>query len=371
MPIGFRGGRVRVSQCAALAVAALLAVGCADTDETLRISSGMGQQHFWTGHHMDGFADALEQADPSFRFSRFYSGSLVTPGQELNALQNGIIDVASPLLAPYHEGRFPLSDVTQLPTLHTTALQITQAFQALLDSERELADGRTFYEYELGGDKGLVAWPVGATSAYSLATTGAELRHPDDIAGMPIRAGSSLHTMLLQELGATPVTMTSADSYEALSRGTVEGTILSVADWPSYSFEELLDYAIIGISMGHWESYLAVSAATWNGFTEEQRRTWDRIAREMALTNARHIDEVENVVRERARGAGTRFVPMQELPADMQQHLARAAARTWIRWIERLETDGHPARATALLWAELIREQGGAIPPGAAEYLGI
>jgi TRAP-type C4-dicarboxylate transport system substrate-binding protein len=123
--------------------------------------------------------------------------------------------------------------------------------------------------------------------------------------------------------------------------------------------------------MGHWESYLAVSAETWNALTEEQRRTWDRIAREMALTNARHIDEVENVVRERARGAGTRFVPMQELPADMQQHLARAAARTWIRWIERLETDGHPARATALLWAELIRERGGAIPPGAAEYLGI
>lgn len=364
-----RTGKRRSAGLLGLLAAVVLGLsGCGSESETLRISSGMGQQHFWTGHHMEQFADAVEAEVEGLSFVRFYSGSLVTPGHELGALQNGVIDVAAPLLAPYNEGRFPLSDVTQLPTLGTSSQQVTRAMLALMDSDETLADGKTFYEYELG-DKGVQGWPVGATSAYSLATTGKRLTRPEQFDGLPIRAGSALHTMLLQELGATPVTMTSADSYEALSRDTVEGTILSVGDWPSYSFQELLRYAIVGISMGHWESYLAVTESTWQGMTASQREQWDAIARATALANAEHIDQAELDVREQARAMGTEFVPINELSEAMQSHLAEAASRTWVRWIEQLEADGHPARATALLWAELVREQGGRIPEGAARYL--
>ncbi len=336
--------------------------------ETLRISSGIGQQHFWAGEHMDPFIKAIESADIGIDFEAYYSGSLVTPGQELDGLKDGIIHVAAPLLAPYHEGRFPLSDVTQLPTLETDSELVTDALLELMDSDHELKAGKSFYEYELGS-KGIRGWPVGATSAYSLATTGIELREPSDIEGLPIRAGSPLHTILLEELGATPVTMTSADSYEALSRNTVEGTILSVADWPSYSFEDLLKYAITGISMGHWESYLAMTEETWQGLTDEQRETWDRIAREIAMENARHIDQQEVKVREQTSADGTTFVQIEDLSEDMQEHMSQAASQTWIRWIEQLEEAGHPARAVASQWAGLIRDRGGKIPDGAAEYL--
>lgn len=357
---------VRITAAGLLAGSVALA-GAASA-ETLRISSGIGQQHFWAGEHMDPFMEAIEAADIGIDFEAYYSGSLVTPGQELGGLQDGIIHVAAPLLAPYHEGRFPLSDVTQLPTLETTSELVTDALLELMDSDQELKDGKSFYEYELG-DKGIRGWPVGATSAYSLATTGIELKEPSDIKGLPIRAGSPLHTILLEELGATPVTMTSADSYEALSRNTVEGTILSVADWPSYSFEDLLEYAITGISMGHWESYLSMTEETWQGLTEEQRETWDRIAREVAMENARYIDKREVTVRENTSADGTTFVEIDELSEEMQAHMSNAASQTWIRWIEQLEENGHPAKAAARQWAELIIERGGKIPEGAAEYL--
>lgn len=348
----------------------LVLTGCDRGQDRIRISSGMGQQHFWTGHHMDGFADAIEAADAGLGFIRFYSGSLVTPGQELGALRNRVIDVAAPLLAPYNEGRFPLSDVTQLPTLATTSEQVTRAMLALLDSDQALVDGQTFYDYELRS-KGLRGWPVGATSAYSLATTGRQLSAPGDLRGLPVRAGSALHTMLLEELGATPVTMTSADSYEALSRNTVEGTILSVGDWPSYSFQELLRYAIVGISMGHWQSYLAVTDATWASFDDAQQTLWDQTARRMAMENAAYIDRAELEVTETAQADGIRFVAIETLPEPMQAHLGEAATRTWIRWVEQLERQGHPARNTAALWARLILAEGGELPDGVADYLAL
>lgn len=339
------------------------------TSQPLTMSAGLSQTHFWVGNYMDPFADAIE-AETDLAFTRFYAGELVAVGGELDALQSGVISVAAPLLAPYHEGRFPLSDVTQLPTYGTDSRMVTRAFQRLLASEVEVRAGKTFYDYEIT-DKGLVAWGLGATGAYAISTTGAELNRVEDFRGMPVRAGSALHTIVLERLGVTPVTMPAASAYEALSRGTIDGIILSIGDWVSYSLEELLTYTVTDVAIGHWQSYLAMTQRTWDGLTNEQRDSWARVADAVTTSNAEYIDEQDGAVRARALASGATFVPVQQLPVAMRDHIARAATETWIHWIEQTERNGHPARATAVLWAELVVAQGGALPEGVADYLSL
>lgn len=351
----------------AATVAAMLGMGAPAQATDLTIAASLPEVHFWVGAYLNPFADAMEK-DTNIRFQRFYAGSLTSVGRELDALQGGTIDVAAPLLAPYHEGRFALSDVTQLPTYGTTSVMSTQAFQKLLDSDVALKDGKTFYEYEIS-DKNIRAWPLGATGAYAISTTGKVLNAPEDLQGMPLRAGSALHTIVLKELGATPVTMPSAQAYEALSRGTIDGMVSSIGDWKSYSFQELLKFTITGVSLGHWESYLATTDEVWNSLTDEQREAWDRIARQVALDNAAGIDKQDQDVRQAAEADGSQFVDIESLPEAMQQHVAKAAADTWIKWVEQTEDKGHPGKATAKLWMELITEQGGKVPAGVAEYL--
>lgn len=335
--------------------------------QNLTISAGLAEHHFWVGAYMDEFADRVE-AETDITFTRFYAGELVSIGGERDALDSGVIDVAAPLLAPYHEGQFPLSDVTQLPTYHTDSVVVTRAFNALMDSEEEIAEGRTFYDYEIG-DKGLRAWGLGATAAYMISTAGEAVREPGDLQGMPMRAGSALHTVVLEQLGVTPVTMPAAEAYEAMSRGTIDGIILSVGDWISYSLEELLDYTITDVAIGHWQSYLAMTEDRWNQLSEEQQERVDAIAREVTEANARHIEDQDARVRSEAADEGAEFVPVSELSPDMQEHIADAARETWIQWIEDVEDDGHPARETASLWAELIVAEGGELPDGVADYL--
>ncbi|MEO2197893.1 MAG: TRAP transporter substrate-binding protein DctP [bacterium] len=355
-------------------VAASAAPSCSSsssptTSQPLTMSAGLSQTHFWVGNYMDPFADAIE-AETDLAFTRFYAGELVAVGGELDALESGVISVAAPMLAPYHEGRFPLSDVTQLPTYGTDSRMITRAFQRLLASEVEVSAGKTFYDYEIA-DKGLVAWGLGATGAYAISTTGAELTRVEDFRGMPVRAGSALHTIVLERLGVTPVTMPAASAYEALSRGTIDGIILSIGDWVSYSLEELLTYTVTDVAIGHWQSYLAVTQRTWDGLTDEQREAWGRVAGAVTASNAEYIDEQDRDVRARAQADGATFVAVQQLPVEMRDHIARAAAETWIQWIEQTERNGHPARATAVLWAELVVAQGGALPDGVADYLSL
>src|SRR5690606_1171145 len=105
-----------------------------------------------------------------------------------------------------------LADVTQLPTIGTDGARVTRAFQKMLDSDKKIVGDKTFYQYELG-DKGIRGWAVAGTAAYSMSTTGKELKTPEDFRGLPIRSGSAIQAMFIEQLGATPITMPGSETY--------------------------------------------------------------------------------------------------------------------------------------------------------------
>lgn len=360
--------RLARNLAAAAAILGGALTGAANAAELI-ISTGLGQPHMWVAHHMNPFAEAIEKgSNGEITFTRFYAGELTSVGRELDGLQSGAIQVAAPLLAPYHEGQFPLSDVTQLPVYGTNSPMVTRAFQKLLDSDAELKDGKTFYQYEIA-DKGIRVWALGATAPYSISTAKKVLAEPGDFAGVPLRAGSAIHTIVLEKLGATPVTLPGPQIYEALSRGTIEGLVIAISDWPSYTIEPLLRQSIVDVSIGHWESYLAVSDAMWDGLTDAQKTLFDETARRIGLENAQKWEDNVGIVREKSTVDGGAFVSINDLSPAMQQHIAKAAADTWISWIEKTEANGHPAKAAAKLYAELIQAEGGSLPDGVADYL--
>ena len=92
----------------------------------------------------------------------------------------------------------------------------------------------------------------------------------------------------------------------------------------------------------------------------------------MALANADHWEAGQlQVVKEAAKAKGAVFVPVGELPPAMQSHISKAAAGTWIAWVEKMEAAGHPGKAAAKLYAQLITTAGGRLPQGVAQYLGM
>lgn len=352
--------------------AGLMAGAGAVSAQNLTLSTGLGQPHMWVAHHMEPFAEAMEsKTNGEVTFTKYYGGELSAVGRELDSLNSGVIDVAAPLLAPYHEGRFPLSDITQLPTYGTTSPMVTRAFQGLLDSDVEIAPGKTFYNYEIG-EKGIHVWAIGATAPYSISTTSKVLKEPGDFTGTLLRAGSALHTIVLGNLGATPVTLPGPQAYEALSRKTIDGIIIAISDWPSYSIQELLRHSIVDVSIGHWESYLAISDAAWDNLSPEHQKQFDETAREVALTNADKWESNLVEVRQKSEAEdGGSFVSIKDLSPEMQAHMDKAARQSWIDWIEKTEAAGHPAKATAKLYAQLIMAEGGALPDGVGAYLGL
>lgn len=336
----------------------------------LRISSGVGDKHCWTAGHMMPFADAIEKrTNGRVKFTRFVAGELCKAGQEYECLKGGSVDVAAPFLAPYHAGMFPLSDVTMMPVMNTTTIEATRAFEKLVASKVPLKAGKTFYQLEIES-RGLVAWPLGPTEPYYISTLGKRFNKVSDIKGTPIRGGAQATLSFIKAFGATPVYMTGMDTYEAFSRGTLQGIVYSIPDWKAYGFQELIKYTITGLSLGHWPSYLAVTKKTWDKFPADIQKIWNDTANEMAMESAKYwVSLRDPVMKEAKEKYKIVFEDISKLDPGVQKAIANAAVETWKSWITEIEGKGHPAKATARLWAQLITAEGGKLPPGVKEFL--
>ncbi|BBO73092.1 hypothetical protein DSCW_05090 [Desulfosarcina widdelii] len=336
----------------------------------LRISSGVGNKHCWVAGHMVPFTERVEKAtNGQVKFSRYFAGELHKAGKGLESLKGGSIDVADPFLAPYHAGVFPLTDVVQLPVLNTDSINITEAFIKLFNSKEIIENGKTFYDLEIES-QGLVAWPVGPTDAYVISTTGKRFNDTSDIKGTPIRGGARTQLIFLKKLGATEVYMTGMDAYEAFSRGTIQGIVYSIPDWKAYGFTELIKYTIVGVSLGHYPSYMAMTKDKWERFPDDIKTKWKRIAFDMARESAKYWMSLrEPTVKESMEVYKAEFENVKKLNTTVQKVINNAAIETWKTWIAEEEKKGNPAKKVAKLWAKYVLEVGGALPDGVEELI--
>jgi len=149
-----------------------------------------------------------------------------TPPQLLTQVRDGVADVVW-TLPGYTPGRFPVSEVFELPFINRTR---DGSSRALWDfAEKNAAK-------EFAGVRPIALWVSGP---YALHTRDKEVRTLEDIKGLKIRTPSRLGTKLLEALGATPVGMPVPQIPESLSKGVIEGALLPWEVVPAFKVQEL------------------------------------------------------------------------------------------------------------------------------------
>lgn len=368
---------MKKSTLAALASAASLSLVAAcggggsggegdDEAITLRVGSGLSEQHAWWVGTMVPWMDKVEElTDGQVTFETFTGGELVEIPDEVDAVQNGTIDIG--LLAPiYLPDQFPMAEVTMLPISHSDAVIASKAWDALLKSEEELADGKTFYDSQFG-DKGLKVWTVPTTAEYAISTTGKELDSVAAVEGMSLRTPSRIHENYASKIGADSVTIPAVEMFDALSRGAFDGSFYSVPDWSGYGFQDLFKYTLTDINFGHFNGLIGMTEATWDGLPADVQEAMEQAHEEVYEAGAEEwIGRGEEMIAYN-EGKGGKFVSFDEIDPAVQEHLLQGVEDTWTDYIELLEEDGLPGKDVALLWRDLLVEAGGEVPPGIAE----
>jgi TRAP-type C4-dicarboxylate transport system substrate-binding protein len=330
---------------------------------SLTASSGISAQHSWQIGFFNPFMERVEkESDGAVSFKVFTSGELVSLGTEYDALRQGQIDVALTFMAPYDPKRFPYSEVTMLPLLKSDAKIASSAMQTVMKSDREIADGKTYYQLEFE-DKGLVAFANPLTEPYVMATTKTKLETVEDFTeSIRLRSPSRVHEILAANLGLTSISMPVTDAYDALSRNALDGMFHSVPDWISFGVDELLKHTIEGVNLGHFLGHTAMTKETWDKLSPEVQESMKKATDEIIFDGAEVWIAGTVKGKESNISKGGEFTHFNDLDPAVQDHINKALVDTWFAWIENLESQNLAGKEMAILWRDAVIEAGGEVP---------
>jgi TRAP-type C4-dicarboxylate transport system substrate-binding protein len=193
--------------------------------------------HFWpgaSGVNQDIFevwAETVqEESDGELRVENFPSGTLAKPDSIYEAAVNGIADIGITAQG-YTAGRFPLSQIVELPGVATTATQGACVLQTLYNQghlDEEYADTRPLFMFTTG--------PGG------IHTIDTDVQSPADLEGLRIRRPTAVAGDILENLGAIPVGMPAPDIYTAMQRGVIDGLSFPWEGLMGFRINELVNY---------------------------------------------------------------------------------------------------------------------------------
>ncbi|MGM8899309.1 MULTISPECIES: TRAP transporter substrate-binding protein [unclassified Psychrobacter] len=228
-----------------MALTALIGfAGCSQSNDTANDTSATSSEetttlrfaHFWpatSATHKDVFAPwakkVEEESNGRLKVEIFPSATLSKADAAYDAAAKGTIDIGSQLQG-YTNGRFPLTQITELPGLSNSATQMNCMLQTLYD------DGVISSEYE---DTHLLF--MMGTGPGGIHTIDKEIRKPEDLKGLRIRRPSAIAGDIIEAAGGTPVGLPAPDLYTSLQRGVLDGLSLPWDATGSFKLIELVN----------------------------------------------------------------------------------------------------------------------------------
>ncbi|HEY1503510.1 MAG TPA: TRAP transporter substrate-binding protein [Stellaceae bacterium] len=167
------------------------------------------------------------------------------------------------VLFNYVAGKFPFAEVGALPNLADTSEHGSDALWRLYQS------GTLDSEFDQAKPLMLIALPQ---SIVHLTKPPKSLK---DLTGERIVGPTQLTALAAQYMGAQPITLSSPEAYEAMNRGTADGTILSWNVYYSFKIGEVAHYHI-DQPMGTAAGMIFMSRKRYDALPAAAKETLDR-----------------------------------------------------------------------------------------------
>lgn len=297
-----------------VALAASLAALAADARD-LRIAPAAPPAHPANGTMYVNFAKYLPEESGGNLTATILGPEVVNLIQMKDALQSQVAEVGN-LLPLYFPADLPMMSVTG---------------QVSLSSKNPHAMGAAMTEFIVNCTPcqdemkalGFVYLGSGASDLYEFITT-KPVKTAADLEGLRLRSGGAPWARLAENFGAVPVQMSVFDQFEAMSSGTIDGTMASVGDLLAFRLVEVAKH-ITKVPMGGYTSTsnFTVNRGTWDSLSVEDRMAMTRAAnRANADFTNRWGYEIPDIAEGAAKEAGIEFIePDPALVSAMEEFI--------------------------------------------------
>ncbi len=218
------------------------------------------------------FADNIaKKLGKEFVFRVYPASSLYKPKEQWDAMKQGSLDMAI-LPLDYAAGKAPELSITLMPC------SVTSMKQAMAWRGKPIGK-RIEKIVEDNGMKLLIwAWLEGG-----IGSTVRQVKVPEDVKGLKIRAAGKKFEYMLHKAGASITSMPSSEIYHALSTGVLDSCLTSSSSFVSYRLYEQLKFMNAPKDYAIWymAEPLLISLKTWNRLKPEQKKVFEEVANDM------------------------------------------------------------------------------------------
>jgi len=241
--------------------------------------------NFWPAPHKhsalaEEWAKEVEKrTNGKVKVTLFHGATLTPHGQTYDSVVNGISDIGMSALA-YTRGRFPLSEVIDLPLGYRSGVAATNLANEYY---------KKFKPREFDAVKVLFLH----AHSPGLIFTRKPVAKMEDMKGMKIRS-TGLSNKVVEALGGVPVGMPMTESYDALSKGVTDGITCPYEAMWGFKLGEVVKSCTEDYAIAHSTAFFVVmNKNKWASMSPDTRTAIEKINEEFIVKYGKEWDEID------------------------------------------------------------------------------
>ena len=256
------------------------------------------------------------------------------PADLYGQARDGVVDIVW-TLPGYSPGRFPLTEVFELPFVCGDAEATSQALTVF---------HRKWMRDEYRDTHPLV---FHAAAPGQIHTVDRQVRTLEDLDGLEVRAASQTVAGMLEALGGVPVGMPVPQVYEALARGVVKGAWIPWTIMRPFRLHEVTRYHT-EVALGCTPFVLTMNKARYDGLPADVRAILDD-STGMALAQrlGKIWQEDDEAGRSIAQQRGHPVIPLSQAERERWRTATEPVVDAWVAKVDALGYDGQALLADA------------------------
>jgi TRAP-type C4-dicarboxylate transport system substrate-binding protein len=225
-----------------------------------------------------------------------YGGTLTPAPQVYDGVAKGISDVGMSVFA-YTRGKFPLLEVIDLPLGIRSGSAATKLINDFYKkfNPKELNEVKVMYLHAHGP---------------GILHTKKAVNKLEDLKGRKIRC-TGMAAKIVAALGGAPVAMPMGETYDALSRGVVDGSMAPYEALQGWKWGEVVNFTTENYGSSYSTGFFVVmNKEKWNAFPPDIQQIIEKINEEWAEKQGKTWDEIDKAGKDFMLKLGNKIITL-------------------------------------------------------------
>ncbi len=232
------------------------------------------------------------------QITMFYGDTLTPADKCYDGVVQGIADIGMSVFS-YTMGRFPLTEVIDLPLGYRSGTVATQVINEYFDKFKPKEFDEVKVMYFHGHGPGILH-------------TKKAVNKIEDMKGLKIRC-TGMAAKIVTALGATPVTLPMGDTYDAISRGVVDGSIAPQESLEGWKLGEVVKFTTEDFGASYTAGmFVVMNKAKWKAITPDLQKIIEGINKEWIERQGKTWDEIDKSGKDFTLKLGNKIISLSK-----------------------------------------------------------